>query len=153
MHNFLRKQLPYCNTGLRNPAKIGKPTVRSRVLNDSCDKRLIVKLEMRFSALSICVSLAVGGCSALPRSGPMAQDVVSSGNAASRSYEIFDISPTVIAAVQQRGPSSLVRRFGDAKRSAEPTIGVGDTVSVNIWEAPGGVLFASSAITSSRRSR
>lgn len=78
----------------------------------------------------------------------MAQDVVSSGNAASRSYEIFDISPTVIAAVQQRGPSSLVRRFGDAKRSAEPTIGVGDTVSVNIWEAPGGVLFASSAITS-----
>jgi len=75
----------------------------------------------------------------------MAQDVVTSGNAA---YEIFEISPPVIAAVQRRGPSSLVRRFGDAKRSVEPTIGVGDTVSVNIWEAPGGVLFASSAITS-----
>lgn len=107
-----------------------------------------MNLEMRFLIIWICLGLALGGCSALPRSGPMAGDVVASADPASRSYELFDISPHVVAAVQQRGPTSLVRRFGDAKHSAEPTIGVGDTVAVNIWEAPGGVLFASSAITS-----
>jgi len=103
---------------------------------------------MRFSTVCLCLGLAVGGCSALPRSGPMAGDVVTTADPATRPYEVFDISPPVIAAVQRRGPSSLARRFGDAKHSAEPTIGVGDTVVVNIWEAPGGVLFASSAITS-----
>ncbi|WP_051390257.1 polysaccharide biosynthesis/export family protein [Bradyrhizobium sp. Ec3.3] len=104
-----------------------------------------MKLEMKLSTIWVFVGLAAGGCSALPRSGPMAGDVTAS---ASRSYELFDISPHVVTALQQRGPSSLVRRFGDAKHSPEPTIGVGDSVVVNIWEAPGGVLFASSAITS-----
>jgi polysaccharide export outer membrane protein len=65
-----------------------------------------------------------------------------------RPYEIFEISPNVVSAVQHRGPGSLATRFGDARRGAEPTIGVGDTVLVNIWEAPGGILFASSNITS-----
>src|SRR4029077_14875457 len=104
---------------------------------------------MKFLTVSVCVCLVLGGCS-LPRQGPMAGDVMAlaADNPAERPYEIFDISPHVVSAVQHRGPGSLATRFGDAGRGAEPTIGVGDTVLVNIWEAPGGILFASSNITS-----
>ena len=84
----------------------------------------------------------------MPRSGPLTDDVVAAADSAGRPYEIFEISPQVVAAMQRRGPASLARRFGDATHSVEPTIGVGDSVVVNIWEAPGGVLFASSNITS-----
>ena len=79
----------------------------------------------------------------------MANDVIGSDES-TRPYEIFEISPAVVTAVRQRGAGSFAASFGpgDYRRSAEPTIGVGDTVSVNIWEAPGGVLFASTSITS-----
>ena len=103
---------------------------------------------MKSSTVWLCLCVLLGGCSALPRSGPSASAVIGSFDEASRPYEVFDISPAVVAAVQQRGPSSLARRFGDASHSSEPTIGVGDSVVVNIWEAPGGVLFASNNITS-----
>lgn len=105
--------------------------------------------RMKRSVQCLLLALALGGCSALPRSGPMASDVMRSDSTpGGRPYEIFDISPEIVAAVRQRGPGSLAASFGDYRRSAEPTIGVGDTVSVNIWEAPGGVLFASSNISS-----
>ena len=77
----------------------------------------------------------------------MANTVINSDES-TRPYELFDLSPSVVAAVRERGPGSFAASFGDYRRSVEPTIGVGDTVSVNIWEAPGGVLFASSNITS-----
>jgi polysaccharide export outer membrane protein len=102
---------------------------------------------MKYSALWLSLAFAVGGCSALPRSGPLASDVLRE-DVATRPYEVFDITSGVVAAVRQRGPGSFAASFADYRRSAEPTIGVGDTVSVSIWEAPGGVLFASNNITS-----
>src|SRR6516225_10930426 len=102
---------------------------------------------MKSSTFWVCLCVLLGGCSALPRSGPMANAVINSDES-TRPYELFDISQSVVAAVRQHGPGSFAASFGDYRRSVEPTIGVGDTVSVNIWEAPGGVLFASSNITS-----
>ena len=103
---------------------------------------------MKTPSFCVLLCLIVGGCSTLPRSGPLTDDVVAAADSAGRPYEIFEISPQVVAAMQRRGPASFARRFGDATHSVEPTIGVGDSVVVNIWEAPGGVLFASSNITS-----
>jgi polysaccharide export outer membrane protein len=77
----------------------------------------------------------------------MTSDVIAAGSSA-RHYEIFDISPQVVAAVQHRKPVSFAARFGDTERSLEPTIGIGDTVAVTLWEAPGGILFASNEVTS-----
>jgi polysaccharide biosynthesis/export protein len=92
-------------------------------------------------AICLCAGSVLGGCAWLPRSGPMANDVIASATTETRRYEIFDVSPQAIAAVQQRRAASFAARFGE--RSVEPTIGIGDTVAVTLWEAPGGMLFAS----------
>jgi polysaccharide biosynthesis/export protein len=78
----------------------------------------------------------------------MASDVIASAGSESHRYEIFDISPQVVSAVRHRRFGSFAARFGDTERSVEPTIGIGDTVGVTMWEAPGGILFASNEMTS-----
>jgi polysaccharide export outer membrane protein len=89
----------------------------------------------------------LGGCSTLPRSGPTTKDVMALASGPAAGYELFDISPQVVAAVRHRSAGSFAARFGDG-RPVETTIGVGDTVSVTLWEAPGGMLFASNDATS-----
>jgi polysaccharide export outer membrane protein len=100
-------------------------------------------------AVWLFISCTLGGCTMLPRAGPMTNDVLASatGSSAPR-YELFDISQEVVGAVRQRKTGSFAARFGDTERSVEPTIGIGDTVAVALWEAPGGILFASNDITS-----
>ncbi|MGH6795966.1 MAG: polysaccharide biosynthesis/export family protein, partial [Methylocella sp.] len=87
--------------------------------------------------------LAFAGCSSLPGIGPSAGDVVEeAGAGAAQRYELVDINSNVIAILRQRGPNSFLAHFGDYRPSVEPRIGVGDTVSVTIWEAGAGGLFS-----------
>jgi polysaccharide biosynthesis/export protein len=107
----------------------------------------------RSTTLGVCAALCVGafeglsGC-ALPAAGPSAQDVVQQASAdQTPRYEVVDIDPTVIETLRRRGFESFSARFGDHKLSAEPVIGVGDTVTVTIWEAGPGGLFSAPMIT------
>ncbi len=94
------------------------------------------------------VAVILASCSVLPKAGPNATDVVGmSGSGVDQRYEFFDIDKPLIDALRHQRRGSLFSQFGDYRRSSESTIGVGDTVSVTIWEAPGGVLFAPSAMT------
>nr|WP_311853608.1 polysaccharide biosynthesis/export family protein [Methylocella sp. CPCC 101449] len=61
-------------------------------------------------------------------------------------YELVDVSDSVLASLARRGPDSLRSSFGDYRPSAEPTIGVGDYISVTIWEAAPGGLFSGPAV-------
>src|SRR5262245_20712772 len=99
---------------------------------------------MKRLALWLFLGGALTGCSSLPRAGPTTNAVLASAaTSAIRQYEIFDISPEVAAAVRHRKVRSFAARFGNVERPVEPTIGIGDTVAVTLWEAPGGILFAS----------
>lgn len=94
------------------------------------------------------LAIFVAGCSVLPKAGPNASDVLfMSEDSGDQRYEVFDISKPLSDVLRQQRRNSLFTQFGDYRRSSESTIGVGDTVSVTIWEAPGGVLFAPSAMT------
>ena len=96
------------------------------------------------SAFAVAVSLA--GCSNLPASGPSANAVIqTSVDPASRPYEVIDIDPSSIDLLAKRPKTSFAMRFGDHRPSVEPVIGVGDLVSVTIWEASAGGLFSSPA--------
>ncbi|MFC6050096.1 polysaccharide biosynthesis/export family protein, partial [Methylobacterium hispanicum] len=87
------------------------------------------------------------GCSVLPAAGPTSRAVVAGAEVATADglfarYEIIDITPAVIEALRTRPLDSLLASFGDHRLSVEPVIGVGDSVSVSIWEAGSGGLFS-----------
>ena len=49
--------------------------------------------------------------------------------------------------MRHRGPDSFLAHFGDYRPSVEPRIGVGDTISVTIWEAGSGGLFSAPLVS------
>jgi len=59
-------------------------------------------------------------------------------------FEVIDVNDTVIDTLLARPPESLHSRFGTYGAPPAPTINIGDTVSVTIWEAGGGNLFGES---------
>ena len=88
-------------------------------------------------------------CSSLPESGPSAQDVMLQQASAEQGlrYEVVDIDPFVVDSLRRRGYEGFSSRFGDSRLSAEPVIGVGDSVTVTIWEAASGGLFSAPLVT------
>ncbi len=99
------------------------------------------------ASVSACL-LVSAGCAAIPNSGPSADDVVQdAGTATIQRYEIVDIDSSTIAILRDHGESGFLSRFGDYRPSIEPRIGVGDSVSVTIWEAASGGLFSGSLAT------
>ncbi len=87
--------------------------------------------------------LAFAGCSSLSGIGPSAGDVVEeAGPGAAPRYELVEIDSNVVETLRQRGPNSFLAHFGDYRPSVEPRIGIGDTVTVTIWEAGAGGLFS-----------
>jgi polysaccharide export outer membrane protein len=102
---------------------------------------------MRAFPLALCAALAVSGCSVLPAAGPTARQVDAGAEVATPDglfarYEIIDITPAVVEALRTRPLDSLLASFGDHRPSLEPVIGIGDYVSISVWEAGSGGLFS-----------
>ena len=57
-------------------------------------------------------------------------------------YEFVDLTSEVTAVLEQRAPPGLFAHFGDYRVTGEPRIGIGDSISVTIWEASSGGLFS-----------
>jgi polysaccharide export outer membrane protein len=99
------------------------------------------------AAAGALFAFGLAACSQLPSSGPSALAVLDAGSAdpAVKPYEIVDVDPSTIEVLSRRPRSSFATRFGDHRASSEPLIGVGDMVTVTIWEASSGGLFSSPA--------
>ena len=98
------------------------------------------------AVFAVCASalVALTGCSSLPDSGPSAGDVAAQQASADQvpRYMVVDIDAAAVEALRHRGYDSFSAQFGDRNISAEPVIGIGDSVSVTIWEASAGGLFS-----------
>lgn len=95
--------------------------------------------------------LALPACGELPSNGPLAGQILASGEKASAAeaakevdtrYAIVDLNESTIAAFSRAPRPSLMQRFGDKAPAPSQQIGVGDTVSVSIWEAGTGLFAA-----------
>jgi len=101
---------------------------------------------MKSAALFVCVAGAsLVGCAYLPTAGPTAGEVVDRGVQDNQiRYDVVDVDPRVVATLLAQPLESFQTRFGKYGRPAPPKIGIGDTLSVTIWEAAGGGLFGTS---------
>ncbi len=90
----------------------------------------------------------LAGCSALPTSGPTAEDVVEQSTGAEQQrYALVDITPEVANILGKRVPDSFLASFSNRQPPAEFVVGVGDMVAVTVWEASSGGLFSAPMVT------
>jgi polysaccharide biosynthesis/export protein len=83
---------------------------------------------------------ALGGCGWMSVSGPAATDILSGQrNPMSLNYAIVQVTPKVIEVLSRNLPRLIA--FGDNRRPRDITFGVGDILSVTIFEAASGGLF------------
>ena len=84
--------------------------------------------------------LGAGGCGFFPESGPSSVDI-NSGTSQTVPYALIKLSPETIDILAAYEPKGLAGAFTDRRPSANITFGIGDVVSVTIFEASSGGLF------------
>jgi polysaccharide export outer membrane protein len=92
---------------------------------------------------------ALAGCETLPSQGPGAVDVVKEANyeasATTPRYLVAELDQRALTILQDYKRPSFSGSFGMRGGAASPVIGLGDTLSVTVWEAAAGGLFSSAA--------
>jgi Periplasmic protein involved in polysaccharide export len=92
-----------------------------------------------------CAFLALAGCSAVPGQGPLTLDVddVLAGSELSKGYVVLKLNSAIVGLMHSFKrpvlPEDFRKNLGPGKSS---TIGVGDSLTVNIWEASPDGLFS-----------
>ncbi|MFO1150441.1 MAG: polysaccharide biosynthesis/export family protein [Alsobacter sp.] len=102
---------------------------------------------MQRSSCVLALVIALSGCSTFPEAGPSAGDVAAKATAPASRFRVVDIDPAVTQIAATRRPESLSAGFGDTRPPAEPLIGVGDALSLTVWEAGAGGLFSAPMLT------
>jgi polysaccharide export outer membrane protein len=75
----------------------------------------------------------------LPTSGPTTGEVIDQGVANNQTRcDVVDVDPRVVATLLAQPTESFRTCFEKYGKPAPPKIGIGDSVSVSIWEAAGG---------------
>ncbi|MEA2759574.1 MAG: polysaccharide biosynthesis/export protein [Methylobacteriaceae bacterium] len=96
------------------------------------------------------LAAATAGCSSLPSQGPSAMDIVQQGTPADPEvaprFLITDLNEYSVSVLEHTPLPSLYGRFGDHRAPPSPVIGVGDALSVTVWEAAAGGLFSAPAL-------
>jgi len=98
--------------------------------------------------LACAIAASIGGCSTLPTAGPTTGQVVDQAVKDDQArFDVVDVDDKVVAALLAQPIQSFRAQFQKYGRPPDPKIGIGDTITVTIWEAAAGGLFGSSPTT------
>jgi polysaccharide export outer membrane protein len=102
---------------------------------------------MKLAAIFVFLNgAALAGCSTLPTAGPTSGQVLDQAVKDDQPrFDVVDVDDNVVATLLARHGESFRTRFRKYGKPPAPKIGIGDTVTVTIWEAAGGGLFGSSS--------
>lgn len=89
---------------------------------------------------------AMGGCTALPSSGPSRLDLETPQPDDNQRFLLVDVDDRTLSLLAQERPPTFGVRFGDYRPPSRYVVGVGDSLSVTIWEAAAGGLFSGPVI-------
>lgn len=102
---------------------------------------LVVK-TCDFRPALLVLALALGACSTNPGSGPLTEDVLNQQQTASApAYALIPINPATVNILHTHEPKGLAGAFTDKRPPASIVFGIGDVVSVTVFEAAAGGLF------------
>lgn len=94
----------------------------------------------------VCLASLLSACGSLPSAGPSVGEVESDSYKDDvANYLLVDINAQTVDALSSRRDLTLYERFGDSGPAPDLRIGVGDTISVTIWEVGPGGLFGGPA--------
>jgi polysaccharide export outer membrane protein len=103
---------------------------------------VIIFLFKKLSPLvAIMMAAVLSGCIITPASGPQTEDVLSQQTESGPDYGLVQINPETIAILHKYEPKGLIGAFTDRRPPASIVFGIGDVVSVTIFEAAAGGLF------------
>jgi len=93
------------------------------------------------------------GCASIPTSGPNTSQVVDQASQQKQNFDFVEVDGHVITALGQEPTESLRTQFDQPESAAGGTrIGIGDAVTVSIWEAaPGGVFGTTPGTSTSQQ--
>jgi polysaccharide biosynthesis/export protein len=98
------------------------------------------------SCLALLAAMTPAGCSQVPTAGPTTTQILDQASQDShRHFDLIDVDDRVIATLAKRPVAAPAFGFDHEGKPPQPTIGIGDTVTVSIWEASGGALFGEAA--------
>ena len=98
--------------------------------------------ELAAKPALLAAFLLLGGCeSFLPSAGPSANDLDAGVSTNGLPYALVKLTPQVVDAIGDRGGGAIAATFGDRRPPPEIHFGVGDVLSVTIFEANSGGLF------------
>jgi polysaccharide export outer membrane protein len=88
----------------------------------------------------------LAGCSAIPSAGPTATEIVSDASSSFDGYIVVDIDQRVASILGAQPQPTLFGTFHDRRPRPDLRIGVGDGLTITIWEAASGGLFSSAVV-------
>jgi polysaccharide export outer membrane protein len=110
---------------------------------------------MRRICAVLPLAFALVGCASLPRVGPTAESVRDEEQATSDArFVVADVDETVVSIARRRAPDASLASFGAYRGAgaADTRVGVGDTISVTVWEAGAGGLFSATTLSTEKTS-
>jgi len=81
------------------------------------------------------VALSLIGCTSIPTAGPLTSEVVEQAKQNPGQFDFVEIDPHVVATLSTESAQSLRRSLADQGKPPAPTVGVGDVLSVSIWQS------------------
>ena len=103
---------------------------------------------MKFATPICLATAALAGCSTLPTAGPTTGQVVDQSVKDNQArFDVVDVDDNVVSTLLAQPAESFRSRFERYGKPPDPKIGIGDTITVTIWEAAGGGLFGAGITT------
>jgi polysaccharide biosynthesis/export protein len=101
----------------------------------------LLRQFIAFGVMGASILTAGCGSQLLPDAGPNALSVKSGATWNGPPYGLVKLTPQVVSILDEYGPRTLSAVFGDRRPPPEIKFGIGDVVSVSIFEAAAGGLF------------
>ncbi len=97
-------------------------------------------LRIGLISLAALAMLGSGGCTYFPVSGPSSADI-ESGKSETVPYQLIKLTPETIDILAAHEPKGLAGAFTDQRPPSKIVFGIGDVVSITVFEAAAGGLF------------